>query len=201
MLLASLAGSNYEWIAEEMEKEKKSSAVWRRICNKQVSPTVAVDKTLEFWSKLLANKVSSYQEFDRFYSVFRTYVTKLKKENSTAVNDAAFMRSLLYSSINLGSDEDEVHALVTNDQTDWLDQLQTIKTKVALRQGSKTSLVTSRKVNVTKTKVSDQRRLEKAAKPSSSKKSESACFPPNVNNFLPPAIYDETRKLFNIFRF
>ena len=90
------------------------------------------------------------------------------------VNDAAFMRSLLYSSINLGSDEDEVHALVTNDQTNWLDQLRAIKTKVTLRQGSKMSLVTSRKVNVTKTKVSDQRRSEKAAKTSSSKKSDSA---------------------------
>ena len=101
-------------------------------------------------------------------------MTKLKKENSTAVNDAAFMRSLLYSSINLGSDEDKVHALVTNDQTAWLDQLQAIKTKVTLLQGSKTSLVTSRKVNVTKTKVLDQHCSEKAAKPSSSKKSDSA---------------------------
>ena len=92
MLLAALSDSHYEWVSKDLEKETICSEVWSRICTEQESPTVAIDKMLKLWSKLLAEKVTSHQDFNRVYSVFRTRVAKLKREGSTTVQDGAFIR-------------------------------------------------------------------------------------------------------------
>ena len=70
MLLASLRGSNTEFLAEELEAEQHCYIVWNQIRDEQVSPTVTVDETLEYWSELLLNKVTLYQDFPRYYSSF-----------------------------------------------------------------------------------------------------------------------------------
>ena len=85
ILIVAISDSHYERVAEDLEKGAIHSKVWSRICTEQESPTVTINKTLEFWSKLLANKVTSHQDFNRFYSVFRTHVVKLKREGSTTV--------------------------------------------------------------------------------------------------------------------
>lgn len=198
MLLASLKGSNFEFLTEELEAKMEYSKVWGCIIGKQVSPTVMVDKTLQYWLELLSNKVTLHHDFLHYYSSFCANVARLKKTKSTAVQDSAFMRLLLYSSINLGKDVAEVHDLVTNVSTDFLGQLTAIMKKFALCHGAKASMVTARKAFAPAKKKQGGTKSSEAKRktPSLVTAEQASCakFMPNVDNLIHPAIYNKMRK-------
>ena len=184
------------FIATQEESQKNCAKLWDTVTAHLTSSDLTMARAMAHWNTLFGLKCEDRDTFLHFYSKAKSMVFKLKRDNSTAIQDDIFLRAYFAKAIEAPELQTNVKKLVTDRAGTYDSILELIhkdfraqETNDALRDNPTT-------ISASRRSRAEERPDDKRKRPKTEETTVVARpkFPDNENQLLPSSYYAQFKQ-------